>query len=201
MLSPGYPFRKCVWYFGTENPNNPMVYRVKSRPPVTGRILKIVAFLKKAPSGGITGYRRSRLKPIPYQQIFAGCGASAGRLVRGQDEPLGESSDSVFLLSGHQLSTAHDGDRHHPYFIYEFYCGQVFTRLHWIHLTSAPREVLMQNRASTQTKPRSETNQKRSRVYIHESARDSINRRLEEVNMTFSDYMRHLVQRDIGVYV
>jgi len=36
----GYPFKKSVWYFGTENPKNPMVYRVKSRPPVTARIVK-----------------------------------------------------------------------------------------------------------------------------------------------------------------
>ena len=42
MPSYGYPFRKSVRCFGTENPNNPMVYRVKSRPPVTGRIVKIV---------------------------------------------------------------------------------------------------------------------------------------------------------------
>ena len=43
--------------------------------------------------------------------------------------------------------------------------------------------------------------QRRSRIYFYESAQPSINRRLEEVNMSFSDYIRWLVEKDIGVKV
>ena len=88
-------------------------------------------------------------------------------------------------------------------FISEFYCGQVHTRLHWIQLRSAPREVLMQNRSFTQTKPKKEYDgrEMRPRVRFHGSGKDSINRRLEETGLTLSDYIRHLVQKDIGVYV
>ena len=55
--------------------------------------------------------------------------------------------------------------------------------------------------AQTNPTPVKPGKERRSRVYFHESAHESINRRLEEVQMTFSDYMRYLVRMDIGVYV
>lgn len=41
----------------------------------------------------------------------------------------------------------------------------------------------------------------RGRVRFHRSGQESISRRLDEMEMNLSDYLRHLVQRDIGVYV
>jgi len=41
----------------------------------------------------------------------------------------------------------------------------------------------------------------RTRVRFDRSGRESINRRLDEMGMSLSDYLRHLVQKDIGVYV
>lgn len=41
----------------------------------------------------------------------------------------------------------------------------------------------------------------RTRVRFDRSGRESINRRLDEMDMSLSDYLRHLVQKDIGVYV
>ena len=60
----------------------------------------------------------------------------------------------------------------------------------------------MQNRSLKQTKhPQLDGREMRPRVRFHPSGKDSINRRLEETGMTLSDYLRHLVQKDIGVYV
>ena len=59
----------------------------------------------------------------------------------------------------------------------------------------------MQNRSLNRSERRQDDRQKRSRIYFHESAQPSINRRLDEMEMSFSDYVRRLVQRDIGVYV
>jgi len=61
----------------------------------------------------------------------------------------------------------------------------------------------MQNRSFAQTKPKKEYDgrEMRPRVRFHGSGKDSINRRLEETGFTLSDYIRHLVQKDIGVYV
>ena len=41
--------------------------------------------------------------------------------------------------------------------------------------------------------------ERRSRVYFLESAQKSIDRRLEELGMSFSNYLRWLVEKDIGV--
>lgn len=41
----------------------------------------------------------------------------------------------------------------------------------------------------------------RARIRFDRSGQESISRRLEEMEMNLSDYVRHLVQKDIGVYV
>ena len=41
----------------------------------------------------------------------------------------------------------------------------------------------------------------RARVRFHRSGMPSVSRRLEEMDMSMSDYLRHLVQKDIGVFV
>ena len=59
----------------------------------------------------------------------------------------------------------------------------------------------MLNRSLQENREDRNGREMRARVRFDRTGQDSISRRLNELDMNLSDYVRHLVQRDIGVYV